>query len=152
MNSAIKTSTGDFAGIGFAVPSNTIIRTVPILIKNGSYSHPYLGISGASLNPDIALANGLPRNFKGVMVDDIVKDGPAAKAGVIPATLDENNIPHGGDIITAIDGVQVKTIYDVIVYLDEQKHVGEKITLTVNRQGKSIDLTATLESRPSPNS
>jgi len=152
MNTAIRTSTGDFAGIGFAVPSNAINKIVPVLIKDGNYSHPYLGISGRSLDPDVALANGLPRNFKGVLIEKIVKGGPADKAGITPDTPDQNNIPHGGDIITAIDGHQVKTIYDVIAYLDEQKNVGDKVMVSVNRLGKSIDLTATLEARPSPSS
>jgi S1-C subfamily serine protease len=149
MNTAIKTSTGDFAGIGFAVPSNTINKIAPVLIKNGSYSHPYLGISGRSLDPDVALANGLPRNFKGVIIEKIVKGGPADKAGITPATPDDNNIPHGGDIITAIDGHQIKTIYDVIAYLDEQKNVGDKVVISLNRLGKSLDVTATLDARPS---
>jgi S1-C subfamily serine protease len=152
MNTAIKTNTGDFAGIGFAVPSNAIKRIVPVLIKDGNYSHPYLGISGRSLDPNIALANGMSRNFKGVIVEKIVKGGPADKAGITPATPDQNNIPYGGDIITSIDGYQVKTIYDVIVYLDEQKNVGDKVVVTVNRLGKSVDLTATLEARPIPSS
>jgi S1-C subfamily serine protease len=148
MNTAIKTTTGDFAGIGFAVPSNAIEKIVPILISKGTYSHPYLGISGRSMDPDLALMNGLSRNFKGVLIESVVKGGPAEKAGITPATPDQNDIPHGGDIITAIDGHQIKTIYDVIVYLDEQKSVGDKVTLSVNRQGKSMDLTATLEARP----
>jgi len=152
MNTAIKTSTGDFAGIGFAVPSDSIKREVPVLIKDGNYSHPYLGISGRSLDPDIALANGLPRNFKGVIVEQIVKGSPAEKAGVNPSTTDENSIPHGGDIIIEIDGHQIKTIYDVIVYLDQQKNVGDKVVLTVDRQGKTTDLTAILAARPSPTS
>ncbi|OLC94516.1 MAG: trypsin [Thaumarchaeota archaeon 13_1_40CM_3_38_6] len=149
MNTAIKTSTGDFAGVGFAIPSDSMKRIAPVLIKDGNYSHPYLGIAGGSMNPDISLANGLPRNFKGVVVEKVVKDGPADKAGIIAATLDDNNIPHGGDIITSIDGHPVKTIYDIIAYLDEQKNVGDKAVLTVNRQGKSLDLTATLVTRPS---
>ena len=152
MNTAIKTSTGDFAGVGFAIPSDSIKRIAPVLIKDGNYSHPYLGIAGGSMNPDISLANGLPRNFKGVVVEKVVKDGPADKAGIIAASLDDNNIPHGGDIITAIDGHPVKTIYDVIAYLDEQKNVGDKVVLTVNRQGKSMDITATLVTRPSSSS
>ena len=152
MNTAIKTNTGDFAGIGFAVPSNSISRIVPVLIKSGTYSHPYLGISGRSLDPDVALANGLPRNFKGVLIEKIVSGGPAEKAGVTAATLDQNNIPHGGDIITALDGHAVKTIYDVIAYLDEKKNVGDKIVISINRLGKSIDLTATLDARPTPTS
>lgn len=148
MNTAIKTNTGDFSGIGFAIPSNTIKKIVPVLIKNGTYQHPYLGIAGRTLDPDIALANGLSRNFKGVIVENVVAGGPAAKAGLVAATLDDNNIPHGGDIITAIDGHPIKTIDDVIAYLDDQKSVGDKITLTVDRQGKTLDLTVTLAARP----
>ncbi|MGI0046458.1 MAG: S1C family serine protease [Nitrosotalea sp.] len=148
MNSAIKTDTGDFSGIGFAIPSDTIERIAPILIKNGTYQHPYLGIAGRTIDPDVALANGLPRNFKGVMVEKVVQGGPADKAGLTAATLDDNNIPHGGDIITAIDGHPIKTIYDVIAYLDDEKSVGDKVTLTVNRMGKSLDLVATLAVRP----
>ncbi len=148
MNTAISTNTGDFAGVGFAVPADAISRIAPVLIKNGTYTHPYLGISGRSLDSDIALANGLARNFKGVIIESTIKGGPADKAGIIPATPDDNNILHGGDIITAIDGHPVKTIYDVISYLDEKKNVGDKVVLTVNRQGKSLDLTATLGPRP----
>ena len=152
MNTAISTNTGDFAGVGFAVPANAISRIAPVLIRNGTYSHPYLGISGGSLTPDISLANGLARNFKGVIIENTVKGGPADKAGITPATTDQNNIPHGGDIITAIDGHPIKTIYDVIAYLDGQKSVGDKVILTVYRQGKSIDVTATLGARPTPSS
>jgi len=152
MNSAIKTNTGDFSGIGFAIPSDTMKRIVPVLIKNGTYQHPYLGIAGRTMDPDVSLANNLPRNFKGVMVEEVVSGGPANKAGIIAATLDSNKIPHGGDIITAIDGHQVKTIDDVIAYLDDEKSVGDKITLTVNRLGKSLDLTVTLEARPAVSS
>lgn len=152
MNSAIKTNTGDFSGIGFAIPSDSIKRIVPVLIKNGTYQHPYLGIAGRTMDPDVALANSLSRNFKGVMVEKVVKGGPADKAGVIAATLDDNNIPHSGDIITAIDGHPIKTIDDVIAYLDDEKSVGDKVTLTVYRLGKSLDLTTTLEARPAPSS
>ncbi len=148
MNTAIKTNTGDFSGIGFAIPSNTIKKIVPILIKNGSYQHPYLGIAGRTLDPDVSLANGLARNFKGVIVENVVKGGPADKAGIVAATLDNNNIPHGGDIITAIDGHPIKTIDDIIAYLDDQKAVGDKTVLTVDRQGKSTDVTVTLAARP----
>ena len=149
MNTAINTNTGEFSGVGFAIPSNSILRVVPQLIKTGTYSHPWLGIAGTSLSPDVALANSLPRNYKGVMIDKVVKDGPADKAGITPATLDQNNIPHGGDIITAVDGHPVKTIYDIISYMDDQKSVGDKVILTINRMGKTMDLTALLQARPS---
>jgi S1-C subfamily serine protease len=149
INTAISTNTGDFAGVGFAVPANSIKKIAPILIKDGVYQHPYLGIAGRSMDPDVALANGLPQNFKGVMVEKVVSGGPADKAGLIAATLDGSNIPHGGDIITEIDGHPIKTIYDVIAYMDNEKAVGDKVVLTVDRSGKSMDLTATLVARPS---
>jgi len=149
INTAISTSTGDFSGVGFAIPSNSIKRIVPILIKDGSYQHPFLGISGRTMDSDVALANGLPPNFKGVMIVTVVSGGPADKAGLHAATLDNNNVPHGGDIITAIDGHSIKTIYDVIAYLDDEKSVGDKVVLTVDRAGKSMELTTTLGARPS---
>ena len=152
MNSAITTNTGDFSGVGFAIPSDAIERIVPVLIKNGTYQHPYLGIAGRTMDPDVSLANGLTRNFKGVIVEKVVKGGPADMAGMIAATLDDNNIPHGGDIITAIDGHPMKTIDDIIAYLDDEKSVGDKVSITVDRQGKSLDLIATLEVRPAPSS
>ena len=151
MNTAINTNTGEFSGVGFAIPSNSIQRIVPQLIKNGTYAHPWLGIAGTSMSPDVALANGLARNYKGVVVDQVVKDGPAYKAGLVSATLDNNNIPHGGDIITAVDGHPIKTIYDVIAYVDDQKSVGDKITLTINRMGKTMDVTLVLQPRPAAN-
>ncbi len=152
MNTAINTNTGEFSGVGFAIPSSSIQRVAPQLIKNGSYNHPWLGIAGTSMNPDVALANGLARNYKGVVVDQVVKDGPAYKAGLIPSTLDDNNVPHGGDIITAVDGHPIKTIYDIIAYVDEQKSVGDKVDLTINRLGKTMDLTLVLQARPAPTS
>jgi S1-C subfamily serine protease len=148
INTAISSSTGDFSGVGFAIPSNSINRIVPILIKDGSYQHPFLGISGRTMDPDVALANGLPSNFKGVMIVSVVSGGPADKAGLQAATLDNNNVPHGGDIITAIDGHPIKTIYDVIAYLDDEKSVGDKVVLTVDRTGKSMEFTVTLGVRP----
>lgn len=152
MNTAIKTNTGDFSGIGFAIPSNSILRIIPELIKDGKYSHPWLGIAGTSMNPDVALANGLVRNYKGVVVDQVIKNGPADKAGLTPAAWDNNNVLHGGDIITAIDSHPIKTIYDIIAYVDEQKSVGDKVVLTINRMGKTIDLTLILQARPSSTS
>src|ERR687889_454175 len=66
------------SGIGFAIPSNAITRIVPALIEKGNYTHPWLGFTAATLTSDLAESvEGLERNFKGVLVDSIVKDGPA---------------------------------------------------------------------------
>lgn len=149
MNTAIQTQTGDFAGIGFAIPSNQIARIVPHLIKDGTYQHPWLGIEGRNMDSDMSLANSLPRNYHGVMVMKVIPGSPAAKAGLEAASLDENNIPHGGDIIIKADGHKINTIYDIINYQDSNKSVGDTMTLEINRDGKVIDVPLTLEARPS---
>ncbi len=149
MNTAIKSNTGDFSGIGFAIPSNTITRIVPVLIEKGSFSHPWLGISGTSLTPDIAQSLGLPRNSKGVVISDVVKGGPADKAGLHSATVNGNALKEA-NIILSIDGKPMKRIEDVIFYIEEYKAVSDNVLLTVERGGQTQSLTVTLEARPLP--
>ena len=148
INSAIKTNTGEFSGIGFAIPSSAIKRIIPELIENGKYGHPWLGISGTSLNPEIAKSLGLERNYKGVFVMSVVKDSPAQKAGLVDGTLDNNKKITSGDVIISVDGNDVKRIDDVIFYIEAHKHVGEKMTLTVNRNGKILEFEPILQERP----
>jgi S1-C subfamily serine protease len=139
------------SGIGFAIPSNAITRIVPALIEKGNYTHPWLGLTAATLTSDLAESvEGLETNFKGVLVDSIVKDGPADKVGVNGSITDQYGEKHGGDIITAVDGHNVIQIEDFISYLEEQKKVGDKITLTIYRNGQFLDLEMTLQERPSP--
>jgi len=148
INTAIKTNTGEFSGIGFAIPSSAIKRIIPELIENGKYSHPWLGISGTSLNPDISESLGLERNYKGVFVSSVVKDGPAQKAGLVDGILDKNNKVTSGDVIISVDGNTVKRIDDVIFYIEEHKHVGDKMKLTVNRNGQILEFEPILQERP----
>lgn len=149
MNTAIFSRTGAYSGIGFAIPSNTIAKEVPFLVKNGTYVHPWLGISGGKLSPDMAKAAGLPTNYKGVVVGSVMAGSPAEKSGLLGVTQDANGVAHLGDIITAVDGHPTKQIDDIINYIDTQKNVGDTIKLTINRDGKIMDLTATLQARPS---
>jgi S1-C subfamily serine protease len=160
MNTAIFSSTGSYSGVGFAIPSNTIAKEVPLLIKNGSYSHPWLGISGGKITPDLIRAMGLPANYKGVLVGSVQSGSPADMAGLKGLTQDNGNdngdngiassgvTAQTGDIITAVDGHPVRQIDDIINYIESQKGVGDNIKLTVNRNGKIMDLTATLQARP----
>jgi S1-C subfamily serine protease len=152
MNTATFISdTSGFSGIGLAIPSNAITRIVPALIEKGNYTHPWLGLTAATLTSDLAESvEGLETNFKGVLVDSIVKDGPADKVGVNGSITDQYGEKHGGDIITAVDGHNVIQIEDFISYLEEQKKVGDKITLTIYRNGQFLDLEMTLQERPSP--
>jgi S1-C subfamily serine protease len=147
----IGINTAGFSGIGLAIPSNAITRIVPALIEKGNYTHPWLGLTAATLTSDLAESvEGLERNFKGVLIDSIVKDGPADKVGLNGSVTDQYGEKHGGDIITAVDGHNVIKIEDLISYLEEQKKVGDKITLTIYRNGQFLDLKITLQERPSP--
>jgi S1-C subfamily serine protease len=160
MNTAIFSRTGSYSGVGFAIPSNTIAKEVPLLIKNGSYAHPWLGISGGKITPDSIRAMGLPANYKGVIVGSIQPGSPAEKSGLKGLTQDGNNninnnnggggdaAPQTGDIITAVDGHPTRQIDDIINYIESQKNIGDNIMLTVNRNGQIMDLTATLQARP----
>jgi S1-C subfamily serine protease len=153
MNTAIFSRTGSYSGIGFAIPSNTITKEVPLLIKNGTYIHPWLGIAGGKITPAITKSAGLPANYKGVVVGSVQSGSPADKAGLQATTQDmSGSNTHIGDIITAIDGRPTRQIDDIINYIESHKKVGDNIKLTVNRSGKVMDLTATLQPRPNTSS
>jgi S1-C subfamily serine protease len=148
INTAIQSTTGEFSGIGFAVPSDTIKRIVPSLIEKGFFEHPWLGVSGTSVTPDIAKQIGLPKNYKGVFVTTLVKDGPAQKAGLQEATYNAKQELKGGDIITALDGHQIRNIDDLVIYLADNKKVGDSVVIEIHRDNSVIELTTILQARP----
>jgi S1-C subfamily serine protease len=149
INTAITSGTGEFSGIGFAVPSNTIIREVQGIIQNGCYSHVWLGISGGPLSPDVAQAAGLPRNYKGIVIGAVQPGSPAQKAGLQGITENsDTGSQQVGDIITAIDGHPLKSIDDLLNYLEVHKTVGDKVALTVNRHGQTMNFDVALQARP----
>lgn len=143
---------GPYPGLTVAASSNTITRIVSPLIRLGTYTHPYLGLAGITLTSNLAESiNGLARDFKGILINSIVKDGPADTAGIQGSTVDKYAKTHWGDIITAIDGHQLVRIEDLISYIEEHKSVGNHLTLTVYREGQMFNLTTTLSARPPQN-
>jgi S1-C subfamily serine protease len=143
---------GPYPGLTVAASSDTITRIVSPLIRTGTYTHPYLGLAGITLTSNLAESiNGLARNFKGILINSIVKDGPADMAGIQGSTVDKYAKTHWGDIITAIDGHQLIRIEDLISYIEEHKSVGNNLTLTVYREGQMFNLTTTLSARPPQN-
>ncbi len=140
-------------GIGFAVPSNIVKRVVPVLIEDGRYDYPYLGISSLD---DLSLEEieqlGLPKTG-GAYIIAVVPDSPADKAGLKGAeTFGEDSksdtIPSGGDLIVAVDGHPVREFNDLLHYLFTYTSPGDTITLTVLRDGKQMDIDLTLGKRP----
>lgn len=149
LNTAISSSTGEFSGIGFAIPSNAILKEIPRLIQTGTYSHPWLGIAGSAVTPNIAQSAGLPRNYKGVVVGSIQTGSPAQKAGIIGVTQDQSsNAQNVGDIIIRADGHPLRSIDDLINYIDVHKSVGENVMLAVNRHGQVMSMNVILGTRP----
>jgi S1-C subfamily serine protease len=149
MNTAgVLSDSGAFSGIGLAVPSNTISKIVPVLISKGNYTHPWLGISASSLTSKLTENfENLSRDFKGVYVDSITKNGPADKAGLRGSTADQYCDKHGTDIITAVDNRNVTYMEDLVSYLDENKKPGEKLNLTVIRNQSYLDIGVLLGDR-----
>ncbi|HYY86948.1 MAG TPA: trypsin-like peptidase domain-containing protein [Nitrososphaeraceae archaeon] len=149
MNTAgVLSDSGSFSGIGLAVPSNTISKIVPVLISKGNYTHPWLGISASTLTSKLTENfENLTRDFKGVYVESIIKDGPADKAGLQGSTTDQYGDKHGNDIITAVDNHNVTYMEDLVSYLDENKQPGQKLNLTVFRNHTFTDLSVMLGDR-----
>ncbi|MCE5207531.1 MAG: PDZ domain-containing protein [Chloroflexi bacterium] len=156
VTNAIESTTNSNAGIGFAIPSNIVTMVVPGLIENGSYDHPYLGITGSDLYPDLAKSMGLDPEQRGALVIQVTANGPADKAGVRGSdseiTVDGEQVSTGGDVITAIDGEKVLTMDDLIAYLFSKTHVGQTVTLTLLRDGEEKTVDVTLEARPAQES
>jgi serine protease Do len=153
INSAIFSNTGVYAGVGFAIPSNIVKKVVPSLIEKGTYDHPWLGVIGTDITPAIAEAMNLNlTEAKGFLVTGINANSPADKAGIKGGdrVLQINGIEMelGGDIIIGIDGKPVRKIDDVISHLEREKMIGEQVTLTLIRNGETLQKTLTLEERP----
>jgi S1-C subfamily serine protease len=135
-------------GIGLAVPSDTILRIIPVLMQEKNYTHPWLGVTGNTLTADIAKREKVDRTQKGVIIDTIVKSSPADLAGLNGSNINQYGEKRGGDIITAIDDKQIIKMEDLISYLELNKAVNDNATFSVYRDGEIIDKEVTLKSRP----
>jgi 2-alkenal reductase len=151
VNTAIRSESGRFEGIGYAVPSNAVKRVVPALIRDGSYAHPWLGIAMRSVDPLLARHFELPTT-QGVLITDVTSGSPAERAGLRGGeqTGDYGGVPlpYDGDIVTAIDQQQVRSSDDLLSYLELEPSVGDAVALTVLRDGQEQELSVTLEARP----
>jgi 2-alkenal reductase len=153
VTSAIESPVRANAGIGFAIPSEIVKNVVPALIQDGKFVHTWLGISGTSLVPDLDKAMNLDPGQRGALVSEVLPNSPAEKAGLRGSneqvTIDGQTAMVGGDVITAIDNQAVIEMDDLIAYLARSTSVGQKVTLTILRDGKQDKLDVTLAARPS---
>ena len=154
INTAIQSATGEFTGVGFAVPSKTIAKIVPVLVEKGEYKHPWIGISGRDIDPDLANALNL-RDAVGFLVVTVIEDSPASKAGLIESdkTIEIEGIqyPIGGDVVLSVDGIEVRKIDDILIHLQRAKSVGDEMLLEILRDGRTTNITIILQERPNGN-
>jgi 2-alkenal reductase len=151
VNSAIFSTTGSNSGVGFAIPVDIVKRVVPELIAEGRYHHPWLGITGRTISPEMVEAAGLTSDV-GVLIFGVEPDSPADKAGLVGGDrqIVVSSIPMlaGGDVVIAIDGEPVNDFDDVVNYLASFTNVGDVVTMTVIRDGQELEIAVTLEERP----
>jgi len=153
ITTAIQSRTGTFSGIGFAVASELMRKEIPVLADQGEYRHAWVGIAGMDLNLELAQTLNLTAT-KGFLVTDVVKDGPASKAGMkagsTTVAYGGRELKGGGDIIVGIDGSPVNKLDDLITYLELRKRPGDAVDFTVIRDGANRTVTVTLGERPPP--
>ena len=151
INTAIQSATGEFTGVGFSIPSNTIAKIVPMLITDGAFSHPWVGISGQDIDPALATALNLV-DARGFLVVNVVEGSPAEKAGLKGSDetreVDGVEYPFGGDVILAVDGNVVRKIDDILIHLQRYKSVGDEMVLEVLRDGRVTNFVVELDERP----
>lgn len=151
VNTLIFSESGTSSGVGLAVPVAAVKRVVPALINKGHYAHPWLGISGRSITPALAQSLRLPVQ-QGALVEAVVAGGPADKAGIRGGSqrtvVDGLSVTAGGDIIVAVDEVEVKDFDDLVGYLARKTEAGQRITLTMLRSGQRQRVAVTLGERP----
>jgi S1-C subfamily serine protease len=150
---ATDTSGSSAQGLGFAIPSDTIARELPYLIKDGSYNrHPYVGVSVADMNYQLSQAMRTSVTW-GVLIQSTVPGGPADKAGLRAGTqnvtVDGQEYTIGGDVIVSLDGNRIVNYDAFSAYLETHAVPGQPIQVGIIRQGHEMVIPVELGTRPS---
>jgi len=138
--------------VGFAIPSDTIIKEMPSLVANGSYNlHSYLGIGGVDMNYQLTQASGTNFTY-GVLIENVVQGGPASNAGLRAGNRTETILGRlyfiGGDIIVSINGTRVINNDALATYLEENTIAGQTVSLGIIRDGNYVNVNVQLGARP----
>jgi S1-C subfamily serine protease len=144
----------DSQGLGFAVPSNTILKEIESLIEYGGYDgHSYLGLKGTGMAYEIAMRMNVNVTY-GWLIAQVVSGGPADEAGLQGGTqqvlIAGSWVTIGGDIITALNGTRIKSSDDLSSYLEEKTLPRQTVVLSVRRENQTLEIPVVLRSRPAP--
>jgi S1-C subfamily serine protease len=139
-------------GLGFAIPSNTILREIPSLITTGSYNqHPWVGISGTDMTYEIAKTIGTNVTY-GWLITQITDGGAADQAGLQGGNqqvrVNDEWVIIGGDIIIALDGTRIINGDTFMSYLEEHTTPHQTISITIVRNHQIQDISVELKQRP----
>jgi S1-C subfamily serine protease len=149
VNTAIRSPSGGSVGIGFAIPAETILRVVPELVSRGYYPHPWTGFSAYELSYELRPSESGPEH--GLLIVDIAPGSPAQRAGLQAAEARRQGrqiVFNGGDIVVAVDGIQIKSRDELTIFLENQKRVGDMVSLTILRDSVETAVTLELGERP----
>ena len=140
VNTAIYSPSGSSAGIGFAVPVDTVNRVVPQLIAQGRYTPPVLGVSVDPRADAVARRQGV----EGVLVLGVEPGSPAERAGLVPARITSGGGLVPGDAIVALGGSEIEGAGDLLAALDLFR-AGDTVPVSVLRDGRRVEVEVTLE-------
>lgn len=150
VNSAILSLTGTNSGVGYSIPSNAVSRIAPVLIADGKFTYPFIGITMRNIESlEMQAALDLPQ-VTGTYVTEVGAGTPADQAGLIGGGINASTfeaIP-GGDFILRVNGMPIKSSDELISFLTFETQIGETIELTIWRDGREVVVPLTLGERP----
>lgn len=141
INTAIYSPSGSYAGIGFAVPVDTVNRVVPQLIAQGKYIRPSLGIT---VDAEVNRALTHEPDIQGVLVLEVAPGSAAEAAGLRGSRVNRDGDFVPGDVILALDGSNVDSVAKLLAELDDHR-AGERVILRVWREGRERDVPVVLQ-------
>jgi len=148
INTQIKSNSRQNSGVGFAVPINLAKQVVPSIINGKSHLYSYLGINALNLDYGSRIRANVEDNFKGVLILDVLNEGPAHLAGIKGDSSMQPDLNFDGDIITKIDTYKIDTFEDLMSYLALNTEAGDIVKIEVVRDYNYLNIDVMLQARP----